>query len=777
MVRTGRWLVRALALATCATAVSPPALGQPVAQTPQPGPAPTQESVERLADLIRLWTFVRLFHVDERAMTAEWERALEEAAPAALAAPDDAALAVIAQRMMAHIQPAGSAEPVLAQPASSGAGTTPPFRLVEGTPVASCPAIARATAGGGVGNMDDALLQAIRQRGLIFDCRGFDAGEAGGYQAYSFNQWLSFALPGFIDRPLDRGAMRARFHDGYPPDTGGSSGGYARGVADTSSGRVEPAATARAVPRRIVFIADRATPQPWTLSAGLAASGRGGVVAEGTLGEPGLYPFRAEHLTIAVKVADYLGPDGRPAARPDACASSPEAVMAAARALLAGRRGPACPAPRAAPSARPGAPSATPAAPAATATAPTAGTPSPPLPLGRRMVALAKLWGTVEYFFPYRQLADRPWSDALQEFVPVFAAASNRHAYEDAVVRLARRMDDSHVFVGGLREHRLRSQWVPPVYVRPIEGRFAVAGIGDPALGDRLRVGDEIVAVDGRPVAEIVAELRPLIASSTEQSLAQRLGDYLLGGAQNSEARIGIRRGDSAPVEVVLRRGMRFVRAPAEGPSFRKLAPDIGYINLERLTREEADRAIDELIDTRAIVFDLRGYPQGTAWVLAPRLALDGREGAGGAQFRRPSYRGPTEPHQMWTSFTQPIPTGTKPRYRGRVIVLIDDRAISQSEHTALFFKAAANPIFVGTPTTGANGDVTRVSLPGGLSVGFTGHDVRHADGRQLQRVGIQPDIVVAPTFAGLREGRDEVLEAGLAEARRPAEARPTPAR
>lgn len=172
-------------------------------------------------------------------------------------------------------------------------------------------------------------------------------------------------------------------------------------------------------------------------------------------------------------------------------------------------------------------------------------------------------------------------------------------------------------------------------------------------------------------------------------------------------------------------------------------------------------------MDTRAIVFDLRGYPQGTAWVLAPRLALDGREEAVAAQFRRPSYRGASLPQESWSSFSQPIPPSTKPRYRGRIIVLIDDRAISQSEHTALFFKAAADPVFVGTPTTGANGDVTRLSLPGGLSLGFTGHDVRHADGKQLQRVGIQPDVVVAPTFAGMRAGRDEVLEAGLKEARR----------
>ena len=36
---------------------------------------------------------------------------------------------------------------------------------------------------------------------------------------------------------------------------------------------------------------------------------------------------------------------------------------------------------------------------------------------------------------------------------------------------------------------------------------------------------------------------------------------------------------------------------------------------------------------------------------------------------------------------------------------------------------------------------------------------VRHADGRQLQRVGLQPHILVTPTLEGLRRGKDEVVE------------------
>jgi hypothetical protein len=51
------------------------------------------------------------------------------------------------------------------------------------------------------------------------------------------------------------------------------------------------------------------------------------------------------------------------------------------------------------------------------------------------------------------------------------------------------------------------------------------------------------------------------------------------------------------------------------------------------------------------------------------------------------------------------------------------------------------------------------LTLPGDIVVSFSGHDVRHADGRQLQRMGLVPHIETRPTIKGIRDRRDEVLE------------------
>ena len=73
----------------------------------------------------------------------------------------------------------------------------------------------------------------------------------------------------------------------------------------------------------------------------------------------------------------------------------------------------------------------------------------------------------------------------------------------------------------------------------------------------------------------------------------------------------------------------------------------------------------------------------------------------------------------------------------------------------------------VGSATAGANGNVVVFVVPGGFRIGFTGMRVTGHDGQAPHHlVGIKPDIPIAPTIAGLRAGRDEVLDRALSAIR-----------
>lgn len=156
-------------------------------------------------------------------------------------------------------------------------------------------------------------------------------------------------------------------------------------------------------------------------------------------------------------------------------------------------------------------------------------------------------------------------------------------------------------------------------------------------------------------------------------------------------------------------------------------------------------------------------YPRGTAWTIAPRLAP--KPAVVTAQFRRnvvtPDL---VEGSDLTTMlFEQRIPITNKPRYEGRTVMLIDERAMSQAEHSGLFYRAANGTVFIGSPTQGVDGGTTSLTVPGGIRIGFSDQEVRWPDGRQLQRVGLTPDIEVRPTIAGIQAGRDEILERAVA--------------
>lgn len=106
--------------------------------------------------------------------------------------------------------------------------------------------------------------------------------------------------------------------------------------------------------------------------------------------------------------------------------------------------------------------------------------------------------------------------------------------------------------------------------------------------------------------------------------------------------------------------------------------------------------------------------------------------------------------------------TPQQPHYAGKVVMLVDETSLSNAEYTAMAFRASPQAIVVGSTTAGADGNVSPFSLPGGLRTAISGIGVFYPDKRPTQRIGIVPDVEVRPTIAGIRAGRDEVLEEAM---------------
>ena len=77
-------------------------------------------------------------------------------------------------------------------------------------------------------------------------------------------------------------------------------------------------------------------------------------------------------------------------------------------------------------------------------------------------------------------------------------------------------------------------------------------------------------------------------------------------------------------------------------------------------------------------------------------------------------------------------------------------------------FRSAPGSMVIGSTTAGADGNVSQVNLPGGLNSMISGLGVFYPDKKPTQRVGMIPDVEVKPTIAGIRAGRDELMEEAI---------------
>jgi C-terminal processing protease CtpA/Prc len=594
-----------------------------------------------------------------------------------------------------------------------------------------------------------------RARRIVFDLRtGGNAVDPGDMSYVFSNAGINGLL---VSRPMSAPGFRTRMYSGFPTQVGSTSGGYWAGMSTVAGEVFQP--RPNNPERRVVFVADHQSDMPGVALA-LQRAGSGTIVIEGTSRElPQLgnrWEMRlTDSVVVSMRTGDVVASDGTLGARADNAVGVNGGGDPALDVALQFVRRPASPPVR------------------ESTDAPPAFIPSPERPYAEmrnpsieyRLLGAFRFWNAINYFYPYKALMGEDWNAVLKAAIPKFEQARDSLEYGLAVANLVSKIHDSHGFVRTPGLIPFFGRVSPGVKVRYVEGKAVVTEVSTDSavLASGIKVGDVVTRVDGEQIDARRARFTPYIAHSTPQALDDAMAQRILLGPDSSIAILGVVGADGREREVKLPRRFSFyqtMRWTRTGPIWSVLSGNIGYVDLERLTVSQVDSMFDALKDTKAIIFDNRSYPQGTGWSIAPRLT--DRDDVVGARFQRPLVMSPDTTEWNTHSFAQVLPRTTKSRYRGKTVMLVDERTISQAEHTGLFFEAANGTKFIGSPTMGANGDVTVVVLPGGAFANFTGHDVRHADGRQLQRVGLQPDVLVRPTLAGIRAGKDEVLERAI---------------
>ncbi|HYD54636.1 MAG TPA: S41 family peptidase [Gemmatimonadaceae bacterium] len=375
-----------------------------------------------------------------------------------------------------------------------------------------------------------------------------------------------------------------------------------------------------------------------------------------------------------------------------------------------------------------------------------------------RLATVALLWMVPQHFYPYFDVVGTDWAAELRRALGTAATDAEPDAFLLTLQRMAAALHDGHASV----QRTGAPNAIAGLRLAMVEGRVLVTAHDDSATAAGVRRGDEVIAVEGRPVPEALREIETRVSAATAHHRRQLALARLLTGHPGSRVRVALRDpvDASAPTrEVTLRRWQPAPAWHASAP-IAESRPGVMYVDLGRASDSTVNAAMPRLAAARAIVFDMRGYPPRDLRV--PRLlAMLGDSSLYSANMRMPLLTRPdregVEYHGAgWRLLPNP------PRLRARVAFLSGPGSVSHAESILGVVEENRLGAIVGETSAGTNGDVNSFVLPGGYAVYFTGLRVEKRDGTPHHGTGIRPTVPAAPTIRGVREGRDDVLERAL---------------
>jgi len=393
-----------------------------------------------------------------------------------------------------------------------------------------------------------------------------------------------------------------------------------------------------------------------------------------------------------------------------------------------------------------------------------------------RLAIICLAWNALRYFFPYQDVVAIDWQTVLGAALAQAAECASEQEFYETLCRLAAAVHDGHARVYH-PTHDDALVYAPPISWDWIEGRLTITGVRRTgAVGFTMRTemtagispGDVVLSVDGVPVDEAISRASALVSGGTPQWVRLRAMERLISGQKEEPLVLTLERPGGAPQVVTLYKSFLLWGAPFKKTvseprpdKIARLKDGIWYVDLTRVTTGEFDGALADLSNARGVVFDVRGYP--------PPSDLDLKflghfidKPAVSAHCLTPVVESPNGGAATYL-WQHTVFEPKAPRLKAKAAFMLDARAISYAESLLQMVENYKLGELVGQPTAGCNGALIFLNLPGGYVLTWTGMRVLKHDGSHVQGVGVLPTIAVEPTVAGVRAGKDEVLERALA--------------
>jgi hypothetical protein len=387
---------------------------------------------------------------------------------------------------------------------------------------------------------------------------------------------------------------------------------------------------------------------------------------------------------------------------------------------------------------------------------------------GIRLLALYRYWNMIQYFFPDRHLIGEDWSKVLGEFIPVFCNAKDTLAYQLACLKIIARIHDTHanVWRGDNEINKMKGKYITPFQAKFIEDKLVVTGYYKDVAGikDLVKPGDVIEKINFIAVGDLVNKYLPLTPASnyeTQQRILPGADGWLLRTNSPTMQLLINRNGKQSGLAVqtvAIEPAMRMKDWGADRENSYSMLPDnIGYIYPGKLKTEDFEKIQNAFAGTKGIVIDMRCYPSDfMAFTYGKWLKPKS------TPFVKFTHIRVSMPGVIEYGIESSNGGGWGNHYNGRVVIIVNAVTQSTAEYQTMALSSALNVTVIGSTTAGADGNVSKIVLPGGISTMISGIGILYPDGTETQRKGVRINKVIRPTIKGIQAGRDELMEEAI---------------
>ncbi|WP_417559180.1 S41 family peptidase [Mesoflavibacter zeaxanthinifaciens] len=374
-----------------------------------------------------------------------------------------------------------------------------------------------------------------------------------------------------------------------------------------------------------------------------------------------------------------------------------------------------------------------------------------------RLLTLFRYWNIVEYFFPYKYQTDTNWDEVLIKMIPKFLHPKDEIDFHLAMLELVVSIDDSHgVFVTDKTNSFFGYYWIPAKF-KLIEDKAVLTGFYNDSLAkiDDLRVGDIIIKVNNQEVGEIFTHKEKYInGSNTPRKKANAY--YSIFNGSSDSVQIEFIRNNKTYNKSIKRYFANNYNWEEESDNYKILDGNIGYIYMGAIKIKDVPEIMENLKDTKAIILDIRNYPNGTLYSIANYISSKRND------FYKVTYPDLNYPGKfIWRKGLQ-CGKNRELKYKGKVVLLVNEKSQSHAEFTTMCLQTGDNVTTIGSQTSGADGNVSMFEMVGGYKTMISGIGIFYPDNTETQRKGVKIDVKVKQTIQGIIDGKDEVLEKAI---------------